>query len=247
MPYSEQQVTSKHQWSDSIFTFTTTRPEGFEFKNGQFVTLGLRAQKKLISRAYSIVSSNEDDQLEFLSIRIPDGPLTSELSQVGEGNPIWINTKSTGSLTLDHVLPGRHLYLFATGTGLAPFVSLLRGAEVFNQFEKVILIHTVREKKGLAYQDELEAIRNKKFIYLPTVTREEFETNLRGTELFYSGELTKKLELLEIDPQHDRVMICGNPNMNQEMTDYLNKNGWRMTNYQGVGNFTVEQAFVIPR
>lgn len=247
MPYSEQQITSKRQWSDNVFTFTTTRPEGFEFKNGQFVTLGLRPQEKLISRAYSIVSSNDDEQLEFLSIRIADGPLTSELSRVDEGNPIWINTKSTGSLTLDHVLPGRHLYLLATGTGLAPFVSLLRGAEVFNQFEKVILVHTVRKLKGLAYRDELEAIKNDQFCYVPTVTREEFETRQRGTELFFSGELTKKLKLPEIDPQHDRVMICGNPNMNQDMSDYLGKNGWQMTNYQGVGNFTVEQAFVIPR
>ena len=247
MPYSEQQITSRREWSDNVFTFTTTRPEGFEFKNGQFVTLGLRPDKKLISRAYSIVSASEDEELEFLSIHIPDGPLTSELAQADEGNPIWINTKSTGSLTLDHVLPGRHLYLLATGTGLAPFVSLLRGAEVFNRFEKVILVHTVRNIRGLAYRDELEAMSSHQFIYLPTVTREQFETRERGTELFYSGELATKLELPHIDPQHDRVMLCGNPGMNREMTDYLKQNGWRMTNYQGVGNFTVEQAFVIPR
>jgi ferredoxin--NADP+ reductase len=247
MPYSEQQITSRRQWSENIFTFTTTRPEGFEFKNGQFVTLGLRPQKKLISRAYSIVSSSDAEQLEFLSICIPDGPLTSELSRADEGNPIWINTKSTGSLTLEHVLPGRHLYMLATGTGLAPFVSLLRGAEIFSAFEKVVLVHTVRDQKGLAYRDELEALNSNEFIYLPTVTREPFKTSQRGTDLFYSGALSSKLELPDIDPQFDRVMLCGNPNMNREMTDHLNQNGWTMTNYKGVGNYTVEQAFVLPR
>jgi len=245
MPYSEQQVTSKRRWSENIFTFTTTRPDGFEFKNGEFVTLGLRPEGKLIPRAYSIVSTNQDEHLEFLSIQVPDGPLTSQLAHVDEGSTIWINTKSTGSLTLDHIRPGRHLYMLATGTGLAPFISLVRGAEVFDHFERVVLVHTVRSCKGLAYRDELESHRDERLLYLPTVTREDFETSERGADLFRSGKLAEKLELPAVDPELDRVMLCGNPNMNREMTEYLEQNGWNMTNYKGIGNFTVEQAFVL--
>jgi ferredoxin--NADP+ reductase len=245
MPYAEQEVTSIRRWSDNTFTFTTTRPEGFEFKNGEFVTLGLRPEGKLIPRAYSIVSTNRDDYLEFLSIRVPDGPLTSRLAEVDEGHSVWINTKSTGSLTLEHVQSGRNLFMLATGTGLAPFMSLIRGGEAFDAFDRVILVHTVRTRRGLAYHDELSARSGDEFLYLPTVTREAFDTTARGADLFRSGELAKKLNLPAVDPEQDRVMLCGNPNMNKEMTDHLKERGWTMTNYKGVGNFTVEQAFVL--
>lgn len=247
MPYAEQNVTSIRRWSDKIFTFTTTRPEDFEFENGEFVTLGLRPEGKLIARAYSIVSTNDDDYLEFLSIHVPDGPLTSRLAKVREGDPLWINTKSTGSLTLGHVQPGRNLYMLATGTGLAPFMSLVRSPDTYETFEHVVLVHSVRYASDLAYRKELEerANENPKLVYLPTVTREAFETTQRGADLFRSGELFEKLGLPAADPEQDRVMICGNPNMNREMTEYLNEHGWRMTNYKGVGNYTVEQAFVL--
>jgi ferredoxin--NADP+ reductase len=247
MPYSEQQVTAKQQWSDNIFSFKTTRPEGFDFENGQFVTLGLRPENKLIPRAYSIVSSNTDDQLEFLSIIVPDGPLTSRLAEIDAGNPVWINSKSTGSLTLKHVQPGRHLYMISTGTGIAPFISLLRGKQVFKHFEKAILLHTVRTQQGLVFRDELEAMQGEQFAYLPTVTREPFEISQRGSDLFCSGQVSRILGLPEVDPELDRVMICGNPAMNRDLTRYLQAQGWTMTNYQGVGNFTVEQAFVIAK
>lgn len=247
MPYSQQQVTSKRRWSNNVFSFTTTRPDGFSFVNGEFVTLGLRQQEKLVARAYSIVSTNEDEQLEFLSIAVPDGPLTSELVNVDPGNAIWINTKSTGSLTLNHVQPGRHLYMIATGTGLAPFISLLRGGEIFNHFEKTILVHTVRTVEGLAYRQELEAMQSESFYYVPTVTREPFKTTLRGSELFRSGELTNLLGIAALDSDQDRVMLCGNPNMNRELRDFLKESGWTMSNHQGVGNFTVEQAFVLEK
>jgi ferredoxin--NADP+ reductase len=247
MPYSQQQVTSKRRWSDNIFSFTTTRPQDFEFVNGEFVTLGLRQQEKLVARAYSIVSSNADEQLEFLSIAVPDGPLTSELVNVDAGNAIWINTKSTGSLTLNHVQPGRHLYMIATGTGIAPFISLARGEEVFDRYDRVILVHTVRTTEGLAYREELEAMENPHFSYVPTVTREPFAVSERGAELFRSGKLTEILDIPALDPKQDRVMLCGNPNMNRELKDFLKQSGWTMTNYQGVGNFTVEQAFVLEK
>lgn len=245
MPYAEQKVTSVRRWSDRTFTLTITRPEGFDFKNGEFVMLGLRVDGKLIPRAYSIVSANSDPQLEFLSIQVPDGPLTSRLGEVDEGHSIWINTKTTGSLTVDHVRPGRNLYLLATGTGLAPFISLIRGGELQSRFDKIVLVHSVRSVKGLAYREELESLDKEKFIYVPTVTREPFETSERGADLFRSGKLFEICGLPKADPEEDRVMLCGNPDMNQEMTDYLSEHGWTMTNYKGVGNFTVEQAFVL--
>ena len=174
MPYAEQKITSIHRWSKNTFTLKTTRPEGFDFKNGEFVMLGLRPEGKLIPRAYSIVSTNRDEHLEFLSIQVPDGPLTSHLGEVDKGNSIWINTKTTGSLTLSHIQPGRHLYMLATGTGLAPFISLVRAAEVFQNFTRVILVHTVRTEQALAYRDELTLRCSDKFHYVPTVTPRAF-------------------------------------------------------------------------
>lgn len=245
MPYSEQRVTSIHRWSDKTFSFTTTRPEDFDFENGEFVTLGLKAEGKLIARAYSIVSNNDTEHLEFLSIHVPDGPLTSRLAHIKIGEGVWINSKTTGSLTLKYVKPGRVLYMLATGTGLAPFMSLVRSPESYQTFERLVLVHTVRTVKELAYREELESLSNDRFIYVPTVTREAFETMGRGTELFKSGELFRQHQLPPADPEHDRIMICGNPEMNRDMTNYLKEHGWTMTNHRGVGNFTVEKAFVL--
>lgn len=245
MPYQEQTVTSVHRWSEKTFTFKTTRPEGLEFENGQFVTIGLRPEGKLVARAYSIVSTAVDDHLEFLSIHVPDGPLTSRLAHVREGESVWVNTKSTGSLTLEHVLPGRHLYMIATGTGLAPFVSLVRGKEVFRAFDRVVLVHSVRTVRELAYREEMETRSGERFLYVPTVTREPFETPERGADLFRSGELFRRLGLPPADMARDRVMLCGNPQMNREMREYLESVGGTMTSYRGTGSFTVEQAFVL--
>ena len=245
MPYSEQRVTSIHRWSDKTFSFTTTRPDDFQFENGEFVTLGLKAEGKLIARAYSIVSNNDTSHLEFLSIHVPDGPLTSRLAQIQIGEGVWINSKTTGSLTLRHVQPGRVLYMLSTGTGLAPFMSLIRTPELFDSFERIVLVHTVRTVKELAYKDELEARSDERFVYVPTVTREPFHTQGRGTDLFKSGELHAKHQLPHVDPAHDRIMICGNPDMNKDMSDHLKQTGWTMTNHRGVGNFTVEKAFVL--
>lgn len=245
MPYTEQRVTSVRQWSDKTFSFTTTRAEDFQFENGEFVTLGLRPEGKLIARAYSIVSTNDADHLEFLSIHVPDGPLTSRLAHIREGDGVWVNSKATGSLTLRYLQPGRNLYLLATGTGLAPFMSLIRDPEVYKAYQRVILVHTVRTVPELAYRQEIEARSGDRLYYLPTVTREPFPTSLRGADLFRSGELFAKLDLPEAEPERDRIMLCGNPHMNQEMTDYLQERQWTMTNYRGVGNFTVEKAFVL--
>lgn len=244
MPYSEQRVTSVNRWSDKTFSFTTTRPAGFAFESGEFVTLGLKRDGKLIARAYSIVSANDADYLEFLSIHVPDGPLTSHLANVQTGDGIWVNTKATGSLTLRHVKPGRHLYMLATGTGLAPFMSLIRDPELYRHFEKAVLVHTVRSIAELAYRREIESRCNNQLHYVPTVTRESFPTAQRGADLFRSGALFSMLKLAPADPALDRVMLCGNPDMNKEMTAYLREQGWVMTDHRGVGNFTAEKAFV---
>lgn len=262
LAYTEQHVTSIRKWSDKLFSFTTTRPGDFQFENGEFVTLGLRAEGKLIengefvtlglraegkliARAYSIVSTDDDASLEFLSIHVPDGPLTSRLVNVRAGDGIWVNAKATGSLTLDHLLPGRYLYLLATGTGLAPFMSLIRHAEMHRRYEKVVLVHTVRGRHELAYREEIERLAGERLRYVPTVTREPFELTRRGTDLFRSSELSARLGLPVADPERDRVMLCGNPHMIREMTDPLRAAGWTQTNFKGPGHFMVEKAFVL--
>ena len=245
MPYSEQTVLSVHPWSDKTFSLTLTRPEDFDFSNGEFVTLGLKREGKLIARAYSIVSTTDCNYLEFLSIHVPDGPLTSQLAQVQPGDSVWVNSKTTGSLTLNHVVPGRVLYMLATGTGLAPFISLVHDPATYARFEQVVLVHSVRTVAELAYRETLEALGNPQFRYVPTVTREAFATPERGTDLFRSGVLSQRLGLPLPDPEHDRVMICGNPEMTREMTTYLKKSGWTLTNHRGVGNFSTELAFVV--
>jgi ferredoxin--NADP+ reductase len=245
MAYSEQKVTSIRHWSDKTFSLTTTRPNDFNFENGEFVTIGLRPEGKLVARAYSIVSTNDKDYLEFLSIRIPDGPLTKHLSQIQKGHDIWINNKPTGTLTLKHVRPGRNLYLISTGTGLAPFLSLIRDPQTYSIFEHVVLIHTVRKVEELAYKDEIESItKQQNLMYVPTVTREPFIINERGVNIFRSGQLFEMLDLPVADPEIDRVMICGNPDMNKEMTEFLEYHDWTQTNYSGTGSFSSEKAFV---
>jgi ferredoxin--NADP+ reductase len=245
MPYTEQTVQSVRPWSDKTFSFTLTRPQDFSFANGEFVTLGLKREGKLVARAYSIVSTADRDHLEFLSIHVPDGPLTSQLVHVQPGHSVWVNSKTTGSLTLNHVLPGRTLYMLATGTGLAPFISLVRDPETYARFEQVVLVHSVRTVAELAYREEFETLGNPQLRYVPTVTREAFATPERGAELFRTGLLSKRLGLPAPDPELDRVMICGNPEMTREMTSHLKDTGWTLTNHRGVGNFSTELAFVV--
>lgn len=244
MPYSEQTVQSVRPWSDKTFSFTLSRPQDFSFENGEFVTIGLKREGRLVARAYSIVSTADRDHLEFLSIHVPDGPLTSQLVQVRPGDTVWVNSKATGSLTLNHLQPGRVLYMLATGTGLAPFISLVRAGETYRHYEQVVLVHSVRTVRELAYREELASHSHARLHYFPTVTREPFPTPERGADLFRSGDLSQRLGLPAPDPEHDRVMICGNPEMTHEMTDHLKETGWTLTNHRGIGNFTTELAFV---
>lgn len=244
MPYSEQIVQSIRPWSDKTFSFTLSRPQNFSYEHGQFVTIGLKHEGKLVARAYSIVSTADHIHLEFLSIHVPDGTLTSHLAQIRPGDSVWVNSKATGSLTLNHVLPGRTLYMLATGTGLAPFMCLIRDPELYVRYEKVVLVHSVRTVAELAYRTEIEELSNAQLLYVPTVTREVFSTPERGGDLFRTGALSRRLGIPEPDYEQDRVMICGNPQMTRQLTQYLKDAGWTLTNHRGIGNFTTEIAFV---
>jgi ferredoxin/flavodoxin---NADP+ reductase len=153
--FSEERVLSVHHWTDRLFTFTTSRDQGLRFANGHFTMLGMRVDDKPLLRAYSIVSANYEDHLEFLSIKVPDGPLTSRLQHVQPGDPVIVGRKPTGTLLIDYLLPAARLYLFATGTGLAPFMSIVRDPATYERFEEVILVHGVRKKDELAYHDLL--------------------------------------------------------------------------------------------
>ncbi|SFB98453.1 ferredoxin--NADP+ reductase [Marinospirillum celere] len=252
--YAEE-VTSVHHWTESLFSFTTTRSDGLRFKNGQFVMIGLEVSGKPLMRAYSIASPNYGEQLEFFSIKVPDGPLTSRLQHLQEGDQIMISKKPTGTLVLDDLLPGRHLYLFSTGTGLAPFLSVIQDPDTYERFEKIILVHGVRWKKDLAYQEFLtEELPNheylseeikEKLIYYPCVTREDFVHRGRITELAATGQLASDLGLPELNPETDRAMICGSPNMLRDLSKMLDDRGFKISPRMGdPGDYVIERAFV---
>ena len=250
-----ERVLSVHHWNDSLFTFRTTRDPGLRFTNGQFVMIGMEVNGKPLMRAYSIASANYEEHLEFFSIKVQDGPLTSRLQHLEVGDPLLISKKPTGTLVLRDLKPGRRLFMFATGTGLAPFMSLIHDPETYERFEKVILIHGVRWTNELAYHDYIEEdlkeheylgelIRDK-LIYYPTVTREPFRNEGRQTELILSGKLFDDLNETPLDPATDRGMICGSPAMLKEISAMLNGFGFQISPHIGVaGDYVIERAFV---
>ena len=248
-------ILSVHHWNDSLFSFRTTRDPGLRFINGQFVTIGLEVEGRPRMRAYSIASANYEEHLEFFSIKVPDGPLTSLLQHVKPGDKLLVSKKPTGTLVLRDLKPGKRLFLFATGTGLAPFMSLIHDPETYERFEKIILIHGVRWTNELAYHDYIEQdlkeheylgdeIRDK-LIYYPTVTREPFYHRGRITELVDSGKLFADLGLPPLDPTIDRVMICGSPQMIRDCCARLDARGFEVSPYIGApGDYVIERAFV---
>lgn len=250
-----EHVVSVHHWNDSLFTFRTTRDPGLRFINGQFVMIGMEVHGKPLMRAYSIASANYEEHLEFFSIKVQDGPLTSRLQHLKVGDPLLVSKKPTGTLVLRDLKPGRRLFMFATGTGLAPFMSLIHDPETYERFEKVILIHGVRWTNELAYHDYIEEdlkeheylgelIRDK-LVYYPTVTREPFRNEGRQTELIVSGKLFGDLDEPPLDPATDRGMICGNPAMLKEISAMLNGFGFEISPHIGVaGDYVIERAFV---
>jgi ferredoxin--NADP+ reductase len=250
-----ERVLSVHHWNDSLFSFKTTRNPGLRFANGQFVMIGMEVNGKPLMRAYSIASANYEEHLEFFSIKVQDGPLTSRLQHLKAGDPLLVSKKPTGTLVLRDLKPGRRLFMFATGTGLAPFMSLIHDSETYERFEKVILIHGVRWTNELAYHDYIEEdlkeheylgefIRDK-LIYYPTVTREPFRNEGRQTDLILSGKLFDDLNEPPLDPATDRGMICGSPAMLNEISEMLNGFGFQISPHIGVaGDYVIERAFV---
>ncbi|MCH8506415.1 MAG: ferredoxin--NADP reductase [Ectothiorhodospiraceae bacterium] len=250
-----ERVLSVHHWNDTLFSFKTTRDPGLRFENGQFVMIGLENEGKRLMRAYSIASPNYEDHLEFFSIKGPDGPLTSRLQHLKEGDIVFTSRKPTGTLLLSDLRPGKHLYLFSTGTGLAPFLSVIQDPETYERFEKVVLIHGVRHVNELAYGDFItrqlpqnefigEEVREK-LIYYPTVTREPFRNQGRITKLVESGKLFEDIGLPPLSPDHDRAMICGSPAMLKDISEMLNDRGLSISPRIGeIGDFVIERAFV---
>lgn len=249
----EEKVLEANHWTDSLFTLKLTRDPGFRFESGQFAMIGLKVDGKPLMRAYSMVSAAYDDHLEFLSIKVPNGPLTSRLQHVQPGDVILVNRKTTGTLILDNLLPGRRLYLLSTGTGLAPFLSIIKDPRTYERFDQVVLTHTVRHAGELVYQDLIlrdlpaneyfgEEARHK-LVYYPTVTREDFHTRGRITDLIRNGRLFRDLGVEPFDTEEDRVMICGNPHMMTELSDYLSGIGFEMGHHGEPGHYVIEKAF----
>jgi ferredoxin/flavodoxin---NADP+ reductase len=250
-------VLDVRHWNDTLFSFRTTRNPGLRFANGQFVMIGLESEGegRPLVRAYSIASPNYEEHLEFFSIKVPNGPLTSRLQHLQPGDPVVVSKKPTGTLVLHDLLPGKHLYLLSTGTGLAPFMSVVQDPETYERFEKVVLIHGVRHVSELAYADFItgelpeneffgDEIRDK-LIYYPTVTREPFRNQGRLTHLIESGKIFTDIGLPSLDPAVDRVMICGSPGMLKDSCALLDARGFKISPHIGApGDYVIERAFV---
>jgi ferredoxin--NADP+ reductase len=243
-------------WNAHLFSFAVERPASLRFRSGEFIMLGLNVAGRPLLRAYSIASPAWAEELEFLSIKVPDGPLTSHLQAIAPGDDIYLGRKPTGTLVADALLPGRRLFLFATGTGLAPFLSIVRDPEVYDRFAQIILVHSVRNVDELAFHDELAAqladdplVRDQallQFHYVPTVTREPFHTQGRIGALIDSGALFRHPVTgpAHLDPACDRVMLCGSTAMIREFQDRLTGLGYVEGAVSRPGQFVIERAFV---
>jgi len=254
-PYRIEHVTGVHHWTDQYFSFTTTRDPGLRFENGQFLMIGLMVAAKPLLRAYSIVSPNWEEQLEFLSIKVPDGALTSRLQHLKVGDEVLVSRKPTGTLLVSDVLPGRNLYLLSTGTGLAPFLATIRDPETYERYQRVIVVHGVRNIVDLAYRNYIEhelprheylgEIVRDRLLYYPAVSREPFIHEGRVTELMSSGRMMRDLGIEPLDPEHDRAMICGSPAMLSDFRSLLDARGFAASPRIGTpGHYVFERAFV---
>src|SRR5213592_1439738 len=252
--FYREKVLSVQHWTDTLFSFRATRDSGFRFQNGQFAMIGLEIDGRPLMRAYSMASANHEEELEFFSIKVADGPLTSRLQKIKEGDTILVGRKATGTLIADNLIPGKRLLLLSTGTGLAPFASLIKDPEVYEQFETIVLVHGCRQVSELAYGEELVAklrddelygpLLGDKLVYYPTVTREPFRNRGRITDLITSEQLFKDIGLPPLDIATDRIMMCGSPGMLEELKvmfegrDFIEGSGNRP------GHFVIEKAFV---
>jgi ferredoxin--NADP+ reductase len=264
-PFGTETVLDVRHWTDDYFSFTTTRDDGFRFDNGQFVMIGLQVPQadgspRPLLRAYSIASANWEEQLEFFSIKVPDGPLTSRLRDIRAGDRVLIGRKPTGTLLIHDLHPGRNLYLLGTGTGLAPFLAVVKDPDTYERFDRVVLTHGVRNAADLAYRDYIRnelpqheflgAQIREKLLYYPTVSREDFTFDARDqrgrlTTRLDSGAMMRDLGIEALDAEHDRAMICGSPQMLADFRAILDARGFQAAPRIGVpGQYVYERAFV---
>ncbi|MEP1611100.1 MAG: ferredoxin--NADP reductase [Roseobacter sp.] len=260
-----QTVTSVKHWTDRLFSFRVTRPASLRFRSGEFVMIGLMAdvnpktgKQKPLLRAYSIASPSWDEELEFYSIKVQDGPLTSRLQHIQPGDEIILRPKPVGTLVHDALLPGKRLWFFSTGTGFAPFASLLREPQTYEDYDEIVITHTCREAGELQYGAELiESIRNDEMLaeligegfadkirYYPTTTREESAKMGRITDLMRSGDVYSDLGVAPLTPETDRAMICGNMAFNIELKEMLEEYGLEEGANSKPAQYVVEKAFL---
>jgi ferredoxin--NADP+ reductase len=252
---SVERVLRVRHWNDTLFSFSCTRDASLRFENGQFVMIGLEVNGKPLMRAYSIASANYEENLEFFSIKVQNGPLTSRLQNLQPGHEILVSRKPTGTLVLRDLKPGKRLFLLSTGTGLAPFLSLVKDPEMYERFEKIVLVHGVRLTSELAYEEYLSQILpsdenlgdmvRDKLVYYPTVTREPYRNRGRQTDLIESGKLFTDIGQGPLDPATDRAMICGSPSMLKDLAALLDARGFKISPHIGEpGDYVIERAFV---
>jgi ferredoxin/flavodoxin---NADP+ reductase len=249
-----ERVLAIRHYTDKLFSFRTTRSAGLRFESGQFVMIGLEVDGRPLMRAYSMASANYDEHLDFFSIKVPDGPLTSRLQHIRPGDEVLVGSKPTGTLLLGNLAPGRRLYLLATGTGFAPFASILRDPETWERFETVVAVEGCREAAELSFATEtvmdvrgheyLGELAAGKLLYYATVTRDAYHHQGRITDLLRSGAMLGELGLPDLDASEDRVMICGNPGMLAEIKAMLAERGFEEGSSGEPGAFVIERAFV---
>src|SRR5436309_12185835 len=252
--FYREKVLSVRHWTDTLFSFTATRDSGFRFQNGQFAMIGLEVEGRPLLRAYSMASANHEEELEFFSIKVADGPLTSKLQKIREGDEILVGRKATGTLITGNLIPGKRLLLLSTGTGLAPFASLIKDPDVYERFETIVLVHGCRQVSELAYGEELVArlrddelfgpLLDEKLVYYPTVTREPFRNRGRITDLITSEQLFNDIGLPPLDIETDRIMMCGSPGMLEELRSMFEERGFLEGSHSEPGHFVIEKAFV---
>jgi ferredoxin--NADP+ reductase len=252
--FYKEKVLSVRHWTDTLFSFRATRDSGFRFQNGQFAMIGLEIEGRPLLRAYSMASANHEEELEFFSIKVPDGPLTSKLQKIREGDEILVGRKATGTLITDNLIPGKRLLLLSTGTGLAPFASLIKDPDVYDRYETIVLVHGCRQVSELAYGEELVAklrddelfgpLLSEKLLYYPTVTREPFRNRGRITDLISSEQLFNDIHQAPLDIETDRIMRCGSPGMLEELKQMFESGGFIEGSGNKPGHFVIEKAFV---
>jgi ferredoxin--NADP+ reductase len=252
--FHREKVLSVRHWTDTLFSFRATRNTGFRFQNGQFAMIGLEIEGRPLLRAYSMASANHEEELEFFSIKVADGPLTSRLQKIKEGDTILVGRKATGTLIADNLIAGQRLLLLSTGTGLAPFASLIKDPDVYDKYENIVLVHGCRQVSELAYGEELVAnlqsdelfgpLLAEKLIYYPTVTREPFRNRGRITDLITSEQLFNDIGQPPLNIEGDRIMMCGSPAMLEELRQMFDGLGFVEGNHSEPGHFVIEKAFV---